>query len=322
MNQENVEHKLDSLSTKGMESEFFAPLLAEVTGIYHSLGITDEPRITDNFERLWLPLALNLAQGSNALDRTLIQGVLGGQGTGKSTLCIVLKLILNHLGFSVAALSIDDLYLTYGARQALQEQDPRLIWRGPPGTHDVKLGLEVIELCLQTNNLDNTPDNTVDIALPRFDKSLHNGAGDRINPEVIPQPDILLFEGWFVGVKPIAERFFANPPAPIITPEDQQFAVDCNRRLGSYVPLWTKLDSLVVIDPEDYRLSQQWRKEAEHKMIARGKTGMSDEEIEHFVEYFWKALHPKLFIEPLTKTADLVVEIRSDHSLGQIYSNT
>lgn len=312
-----MEHKLDSLLTKGVESELFAELLAEVTGMCQSLGITDELSITDNFERLWLPLALNLAQGSKALDRTLIQGVLGGQGTGKSTLCIVLKLMLNHLGFSVAALSIDDLYLTYGARQALQKQDPRLIWRGPPGTHDIKLGLEVIKPCLQTND----PDNTVDISLPRFDKSLHNGAGDRINPEVIPQPDILLFEGWFVGVKPIAESCFANPPAPIITPEDQQFAVDCNRRLRSYEPLWTKLDSLVVLYPEDYRLSQQWRKEAEHKMIAREKTGMSDEEIDRFVEYFWKALHPKLFIEPLTKTADLVVEIISDHSIGEIYSN-
>ena len=312
-----MEHKLDSLLTKGVESELFAELLAEVTGMCQSLGITDELSITDNFERLWLPLALNLAQGSKALDRTLIQGVLGGQGTGKSTLCIVLKLMLNHLGFSVAALSIDDLYLTYGARQALQKQDPRLIWRGPPGTHDIKLGLEVIKPCLQTND----PDNTVDISLPRFDKSLHNGAGDRINPEVISQPDILLFEGWFVGVKPIAESCFANPPAPIITPEDQQFAVDCNRRLRSYEPLWTKLDSLVVLYPEDYRLSQQWRKEAEHKMIAREKTGMSDEEIDRFVEYFWKALHPKLFIEPLTKTADLVVEIISDRSLGEIYSN-
>ena len=53
-------------------------------------------------------------------------------------------------------------------------------------------------------------------------------------------------------------------------------------------------------------------------MKAQGKTGKSDEEIEEFVEYFWKALHPELFIQPLTKTADLVVEIKSDRSLGAI----
>ena len=68
---------------------------------------------------------------------------------------------MNYLGFSVAALSIDDLYLTYTERLALQQQDPRLIWRGPPGTHDVNLGLEVIERCLQS-------DANTKILLPRL----------------------------------------------------------------------------------------------------------------------------------------------------------
>jgi len=79
--------------------------------------------------------------------------------------------------------------------------------------------------------------------------------------------------------------------------------------------------SLCVLYSEDYRLSKQWRKEAEHQMIATGKTGMSDQEIDRFVEYFWKALHPELFIKPLTNTADVVVEIQCDRSLGKIYHN-
>lgn len=287
-------------------------LLSKVIEFCESLGLQDRQRTLDNLERLWLPLASDLVKARKALDRTLIQGILGGQGTGKSTLSMVLKFILNHWGFSVATLSIDDLYLTYAARQTLQQQDPRLIWRGPPGTHDVQLGIKVIEQCLQR-------DNTTEISLPRFDKSLHDGAGDRIDPENIPKPDILLFEGWFVGVQPIAESFFANPPIPLVTSEDIQFAKNCNQRLQAYLPLWAKLDSLVVLYPEDYRLSQQWRKEAEHKMIATGKTGMRDEEINRFVEYFWKALHPELFIKPLTNTADLVVEIKRDRSFGSIY---
>ncbi|MEY4520185.1 MAG: hypothetical protein RLZZ499_2785, partial [Cyanobacteriota bacterium] len=32
-----------------------------------------------------------------------------------------------------------------------------------------------------------------------------------------------------------------------------------------------------------------------------------------------KALHPELFIKPLLSRADLVVEIKSDRSLGRIY---
>jgi D-glycerate 3-kinase len=228
---------------------------------------------------------------------------------------MILKLILSQLGYSVACISIDDLYLTYAERQKLQQEDPRLIWRGPPGTHDVTLGLKVIEQCLQA-------DNNTQILLPCFDKSAYNGSGDRTNPEATSKPDILLFEGWFVGVRPITEDCFTNLPAHLNTLEAQKFAFDNNQRLQAYLPLWNKLDRLIVLLPEDYRLSKQWRKEAEQKMIAAGKTGMSDEEIDRFVEYFWQALHPELFITPLISNAELVnlvVEIKSDRTLGRIY---
>ena len=43
---------------------------------------------------LWLPLAMQLSTQKQSLNRPLIQGILGGQGTGKTTLCQVLRLIL------------------------------------------------------------------------------------------------------------------------------------------------------------------------------------------------------------------------------------
>ena len=303
--------KFTSLKSKAKKSEFFVDLLNLVTTKCLSLGIEEQNAVLITFETLWLPIALNLATARQQSDRTFVQGILGGQGTGKTTLCIILKLILNYLGFSVASLSIDDIYLTYAEREQLKLQDSHLTWRGPPGTHDVNLGLQTIEQCLQS-------DYDTDILMPRFDKSAYNGSGDRTNPEAIKKPDILLFEGWFVGVKPIAKDCFDNCPHPIITAEDRQFAKDNNQRLQAYLPLWDKLDSLIILYPEDYRLSRQWRKDAERKMMATGKAGMSDKEIDRFVEYFWQALHPELFIKPLLKSADLVVEIKSDRSLGRI----
>ncbi|NJQ98359.1 MAG: glycerate kinase, partial [Hydrococcus sp. CSU_1_8] len=116
---------------------------------------------------------------------------------------------------------------------------------------------------------------------------------------------------------------FENPPAPIITPEDKQFAKDTNERLKEYLPLWERLDRLIVLCPVDYRLSKQWRKEAEQKLkVASGKEVMSEDEIDCFVEYFWRSLHPELFITPLTKNpnlVDLVVEINADRRLGRLY---
>lgn len=311
MNDEDIYRLRQKLLDLGEKSPYFNYLSSKVIALCRHLVIEDR-EILNQFQKLWFPFAVELAIARRKLNRTLVQGILGGQGVGKSTLCQILKQILNYLGCSVATLSIDDFYLTYTERQALRRQDPRLIWRGPPGTHDINLGMEVIDRCWDS-------DNATKILMPRFDKSAYNGAGDRTVPEVIPKPNILLFEGWFVGVQPIAEDCFTDSPAPIMTAEDIQFAKDNNRRLQAYLPLWEKLDSLMVLYPEDYRLSKQWRKEAEHKMMATGKTGMSDGEIDRFVEYFWKSLHPELFIKPLTKTADLVVEIKRDRTLGKIY---
>jgi D-glycerate 3-kinase len=311
MNQEQeYRFKFDSLAAEGTKSEFYADLQRSVTSVCRSLGFKEQDAIDSTLERLWLPVALDIAIAKKKLNRTFIQGILGGQGTGKSTLCEILQVILSYLGFSTACLSLDDLYKTYDERLILKQKNPRLKWRGPPGTHDLAWGMEVIKQCLN---------DTAQISLPRFDKSAENGEGDRVDPEVIDKPDILLFEGWFVGVKPISEDLFDNCPDPIVTEDDRQFAIANNDRLKDYVPLWSALDSLIVLHPEDYRLSKQWRKDAEHQRIAEGGKGWSDDEIDSFVEYFWQALHPELFIKPLTKTADLVVEINGDRTLGRIY---
>ncbi|MGG6269950.1 glycerate kinase [Leptolyngbya sp. AN03gr2] len=255
---------------------------------------------------LWLPLAMQIADWRGSIDRCLIQGFLGGQGTGKTTLTRVLTVILNQLGYRAISWSIDDLYLPYVDRVALRNRDPRMIRRGPPGTHDVQLGIEVLTQFRQGN---------CPIALPRFDKSLHNGEGDRTIPENIDQADIVLFEGWFVGVRPIVSQFDI---APILTESDRQFAQDMNEQLQNYEPLWELLDRLIVLYVPNYQLSKQWRKEAEHRMIDQGKSGLSDVEIDQFVEYFWKALHPELFIPAILGSVDLVLEIGAEHTVARI----
>ena len=283
--------------------------------------------------KLWLPLAIQLSTEKQSLNRPLIQGILGGQGTGKTTLCEVLRRILLKLGYSTVSLSLDDLYKTYADRQQLQKADPRLIWRGPPGTHDIDLGISVLDKLRgsQTRELAAfdalnsdvlKPDIIKHIEIPRFDKSAYGGAGDRTQPELISGADIVLFEGWFVGVEPVVDtqlnEFLAGAPFPIFTDADCQFACDMNAKLHDYLPLWKRLDRLIVLYPQDYRISKVWRNQAEQEMMAAGKSGMTKDEINRFVEYFWKALHPELFIKSMVEgdRVDLVIEILSDPLRG------
>ncbi|WP_017305839.1 hypothetical protein [Spirulina subsalsa] len=299
-------------------SQIFSDIYPQVWQLCQEMGFPDQNQVIRTLWILWLPLTLQLVAERQKLERPIVQGILGGQGSGKTTLTAVIRLILEHLNYTSVGFSLDDLYKSYVQRQQLQQQDPRLIWRGPPGTHDVEIGVELLDGLRQ-------PKRRKPVIVPRFDKSAWGGAGDKATPEMIDPVDIVLFEGWFVGVRPIDPREFDQAPPPIITPEDRHFAWDMNDRLMEYVPLWHRLDRLMILYPVDYRFSKQWRREAEHKMKAQGKGGMSDEELEQFVEYFWRSLHPDLFIRPLIHNSiltDLVVEINEDHTVGRIYQPT
>ncbi len=272
-------------------------------------------QLLETLWKLWLPLAMQLASYRKARQQPLIQGILGGQGTGKTTLAAILTLILSQLGYRTLSLSLDDLYKTYSDRLALREQDPRLVWRGPPGTHDTQLGLTVLDQLRQPNSI-------APIEVPRFDKSAYGGAGDRTQPDIVAPADVVLFEGWFVGVRPIDPAAFDAAPSPIVTAAEREFARDMNAKLKDYLPLWERLDRLILLYPADYRHSLEWRRQAEHQIIAVGKSGMNDAEVEQFVNYFWRSLHPDLFIKPLANHpsyVDLVIEINPDHSAGAVY---
>ena len=311
------------------ELNFFPTAYSAIKNYCSDIGLS-EGQSLDLLWKLWLPLALQIVAKKEQKSSAIIQGILGLQGTGKTTLSTILRLLLNELGYHTVTLSIDDLYKTYADRQQLQKDDPRLVWRGPPGTHDVEIGIEL---------LDQIREGKSPISIPRFDKSAFNGMGDRATPEIINEKiDILLFEGWFIGVQTVAESVFESPPPPITTEADRQFAKDNNRRLKFYLPLWNRLDGLIILSPVDYRLShpysrtefgslrmtiaQRLRKEAEQKMIAQGKSGMSEAEIDQFVEYFWRSLHPELFITPLIESkrgVDGVIEIDANHFPTKVY---
>jgi D-glycerate 3-kinase len=295
-------------------SRLFITVAPDIRDFWHQERSTTQPP-WETLWTVWLPLAIHLAHQQNCCDRVFVQGIFGGQGTGKTTLTRLLQCLLHHLDCQAACLSLDDLYKTFSDREQLKQRDPRLVWRGPPGTHDIDLGLATIAQ-LKSAGRDQP------VALPRFDKALHHGAGDRTASDWVCNVNVLLFEGWFVGARPIALDRLTSLPDPINTAADRQFAVDMNQALQDYLPLWDTLDALWVLYPQDYRLSKTWRKQAEAQLRSRGNGGMSDAQIDEFVDYFWKALHPELFVRPLLQKpngADLAILIQADHQPRQLF---
>lgn len=131
--------------------------------------------------------------------------------TGKSYICELMPGILaaNDPGLNVVSLSLDDLYSTHNELVALAQKhstNKLLQGRGPPGTHDLNLGLKVLsELAAINDQNDRAEDKSVE--LPIFEKALFGGQGDRspLVKKVQGPVDIVLFEGWMLGFLPLSQ---------------------------------------------------------------------------------------------------------------------
>ena len=141
---------------------------------------------------VYAPLAKQIGAAARALGPGFVLGLCGAQGSGKSTLVGVLQMVLEGEGLRTATLSLDDFYLSRADRAALAERvHPLLATRGPPGTHDVGLAIELVD-ALRGGGAALAPrfDKASDTQLPRFEWRPLEGP-----------TDVILFEGWCVGAK-------------------------------------------------------------------------------------------------------------------------
>jgi len=76
--------------------------------------------------------------------------------------------------------------------------------RGQAGTHDIKLAHNTLQQ-LKSANSDSS-----EIALVRYDKSSHSGRGNRASEgawqQVKGKVDVVLFEGWMLGFRPLLDQ--------------------------------------------------------------------------------------------------------------------
>ena len=98
----------------------------------------------------------------------LLIGLSGGQGSGKSTISKILKIVLKEkYKLRTVIFSIDDFYKTIEERQKMSIEVYKLFkTRGVPGTHDTKLLFDCIT-SLKKNIFKKT-------SIPKFDKSIDN----------------------------------------------------------------------------------------------------------------------------------------------------
>ncbi|KAJ3306168.1 hypothetical protein HDV03_000402 [Kappamyces sp. JEL0829] len=224
--------------------------------------------------------------------RPIIFGLNGPQGGGKTWLASQLA-----QDFSLVFLSMDDLYLTRAEQAHLAAGgNPLLEFRGLPGTHSLELGTQTLT----------SLKNREKALLPRYDKSLCGGLGDRLPQSqwetAGPNVDIVLFEGWSLGFRSLtAAQLDEIDAATCGFPCTKDDLADVNRRLKEYEKAWYPLiDVFCHLQPLDISYVFDWRWEQEETLRkTRGdrSIGLDRAQVRDFVSRFMPCYN--MYLKPL-----------------------
>ncbi len=237
-----------------------------------------------------------------------VLGLNGPVGSGKSTLSRQLRQDFARAGLQLAVASIDDAYLPWAERRQRMAGNPFGVSRVPPGSHDPAALAEPL-LCWREQPWRGDGRATAALDLPRFDKTLRDGEGDR-TPNWHGQSDAVLLEGWLLGCRPVPEQeLLAWSAAAGLEAPAQAWLQRSNQALLAYLQLWGTIDQLVMLWPSSWNLPRRWRFQAEARQRRSGGGWLRPERLDQLVQATLQSLPAPLYQRPLLQQARWVREL-------------
>jgi len=260
-------------------------------------GLKDAPAIDAGL--LWgfaLPLLTRLQRCCETAGSRPLIALQAPVGAGKSTLARQLQQLAAVSGLRLVVASIDDAYHRWPARQRRLAGNPFGVTRVPPGSHDPALLLRAIAAWQGGGAL----------RLPRFDKTLRHGQGDRAGWNRCADADAVLLEGWLVGYAPVGQdgirRWLAEQSSDLSEAE-QAWLPHWDRALADYQPLWQRCDSVWSLQPQQWSSVLRWRLQAEARQRRRGEQALAAMEVRALVRASLASLPASLYGPALTARA-------------------
>jgi pantothenate kinase-related protein Tda10 len=262
----------------------------------------------DTLWRLYIPLSQWIVEQKRAVrpEDVYVVGIYGSQGRGKTVMAQALVVVLNHmldqvLDGQAVTCSIDDYYLSKAEREALRplgyDAGPGVSNRGPAGTHDTQWLLRNLREFRAS-----TPASTT--AVGNFQKQR-----DEQPPEprlVHGKVGVFILEGWFVGAN--TDFDIGRIPAGFQRTVAQYLQ-------GDYKTIFDRLDALWAFDTPSVDEILRNREQQERLLEqSQGKRGMSPEQIQAFVRYFYEQTWTPGVTSPSPQPKDITF-------LGTIYPN-
>ena len=270
----------------------------------------DKLRQLKNF---YLPICDKLFKLYKSKNRTLLIGLSGSQGSGKSTISQILKIIFHsNFNLNVVSFSIDDFYKTSSERKKMSKSvHPLFMTRGVPGTHDSKMLYNTIKNLLKKR--------FKSIKIPKFDKSIDDRFKSKYWQMIKKKPDIIIFEGWCVGATPQPFKELKKPMNLLEKAEDTKLTwrKKVNNELKTnYKKIYNLLDKKIYLKVPNFKYVLKWRLLQEKKLRLKSKKkAMTDKQIKRFI-MFYERLTKNMTKE--YKKNDTVIFIDESHKIKSI----
>ena len=249
---------------------------------------------------------------------SLIIGLAGGQGTGKTTITTIISIILKkYFKLNVFKISIDDFYKTRKDRKKLSKSKHQLLMtRGVPGTHDYNL---IKDFFRKVKNKRFKP-----FSLPKFDKSIDDRCKRKEWYKIKSRPDVVILEGWCVGAKAQKNTELLKSINILERHKDKKHVwrkYVNNQLKTNYKKMFKKLDEFIYLKASNFNLLQKWRIVQEKRLSLSTKNKknlkiMNKEDIIIFMQTYQRITQNMFKQAP--KYASVVMQLNNNHQIKSI----
>ena len=269
-----------------------------------------------NLKSFFIPISFWIEEKYKKKGGTLFLGISGAQGSGKTTISEILKIIIKKLfKRKIQIISIDNFYKTLQERKEMSSKIHNLLrTRGVPGTHDINL--------LKKTLFNLNKKNFKIFRSPRFDKSIDDRVKKKYWDIIKNKPEIIILEGWCVGAKPQSQNKIKKKVNNLEKNEDKNFIWRkyANEKLKKeYKSLFSIIDNFIFIKIPNYRMVFKWRFIQEKKLRKKSHSNkkiMNSKEIKRFIMFYQRiALQ---MIKDLSKSASVVMYLKKNHEINKI----
>ena len=246
---------------------------------------------------------------NNSKDNKFI--ISGSQGTGKSTLAKLFKLVIEKIyKKKVMLLSVDDYYLSKNQRLKLSKKiHPLMITRGVPGTHNITA---------LKDHINHFKKQHFPIITPTFNKLKDDISRKR---KVIKNAQILLLEGWCCGSKPISNKYLFKNINSIenVFDKNKIWRKYYNSLLqNEYKDVFSLFDKQIYIQIPSFKYVLNWRylQEKSNASKSNNKEFMNKVDLHIFIQHYEKLT--KWMMKTMPDKADIILKVDENQKIKKL----